>query len=241
MKPLAALALLSLAAGLGLVGCCHAPAADAEPRELRYVVFLRRNPARLPMHQSIREAIMKAHMANIQKMADEGVLVAAGPMDDKEGTIEGIFVLKAPSQDEARRIAAKDPTVLGNRNTIDVHPWLAPAGIGAAYFRRVKEDPAAKVAMASHAFCLVLRGPAWPGASRPDAGHERFVGSLRAAGALAAAGPVEDDPDLLGIIIFRGSSTDEARKALDQDPAVRSGRISIEYHLWWTADGILPW
>jgi uncharacterized protein YciI len=241
MKPLTTLALLSLAAGLGFVGCCHAPAADAEPRELRYVVFLRRNPARLPMHQSIREAIMKAHMANIQKMADEGVLVAAGPMDDKEETIEGIFVLKAPSQEEARRIAAQDPTVLGNRNTIDVHPWLAPAGIGAAYFRRVKEDPAAKVVMASHAFCLVLRGPAWTGASRPDAGHERFVGSLRAAGALAAGGPVEDDPDLLGIIIFRGSSTDEARKALDQDPAVRSGRISIEYHLWWTADGILPW
>jgi uncharacterized protein YciI len=240
MKPFAALAL-AMAAGLAAPGCAGAPAADPVPRELRYVVFLRQDPARLPMHVSIRQAIMDAHMANIQKMADEGVLVAAGPMEDKEVTISGIFVLKAPSLEEAYRIAAHDPTVIAGRNTVDVHAWLGPAGIGAAYFRRVKENPGAKPAMAAHAFCLVLRGPGWAGAAQPDAEHERFVDSLRAAGAVAAAGPVEDDRDLLGIIIFKGSSAEEAGKALDQDPAVRAGRIAIEYHVWWTADGVLPW
>ena len=239
MKPLAALALGTLVLGMGAAGCSHAPAAPGVPRELRYVVFLRPNPARLPMHVEIRRAIMAAHMANIQKVADEGVLVAAGPMEDKEETIDGFFVLKAPSREEARRIAAEDPTVAGNRNTIDVHPWLGPAGIGATYFRRVKENPAAKAVMAPHALCLVLRGPAWAGPRDPE--HERFVETLRASGALAAGGPTEDDPDLLGIIIFKGSSVEEARRALGGDPSVRSGRIAIDYHLWWTADGVLPW
>ncbi len=239
MKPLAALTLGSLALGLAGAGCALAPAPDPGPRELRYVVFLRPNPARQPMGVEPRRALMAAHMANIQRMADEGVLVAAGPMEDKEETIEGIFVLRAPSREDARRIAARDPTVAGNRNIIDVHPWLGPAGIGEAYFRRVRENPAAKAVMASHAFCMVLRGPAWAGPRDPA--HERYVGSLRAAGALAASGPVEDDPDLLGIIVFKGSSVEEARKAMLADPAVVAGRIAIEYHLWWTADGILPW
>ena len=241
MKPLASLVLAVLAAGLPAHGRADPPAVDPAGRELRYVVFLRPDPARKPLTLEERQRIQDAHMANIQRMADEGVLVAAGPMEDQPVTISGIFVFKVPSLSEARRIAGLDPTVVHGRNTVDVHPWLGPAGIGEAYFRWRKRNPGAKDAMASHAFCLVLRGPAWDGGTHPDAEHEKFIASLRDAGALAAAGPVEGDPDLLGIVVFKNSSADEARKAAGQDPAVRAGRIVIEYHLWWTADGVLPW
>jgi uncharacterized protein YciI len=241
MKPLATLALAALAAGLPANSRADPPAIDAGGRELRYVVFLRPDPGRKPLPLEERQRIQDAHMANIQKIADDGVLVAAGPMEDRPVTISGIFVFKTPSLSEARRIAALDPTVARGRNTVDVHSWRGPAGIGAAYFRWRKQHPDAKDVMASHALCLTLRGPAWAGGAQPDAEHEKFVASLRAAGLLAAAGPVEDDPDLVGIVVFKTPSTQEARKALEQDPAVRAGRIAIEYHEWWTADGVLPW
>ena len=241
MKPLASLALAALAAGLPAHCRADQPAVDPGARELRYVVFLRPDPGRKPLTLEERQSIQDAHMANIRRMADDGVLVAAGPMEDQPVTISGIFVFKAPSLAEARRIAALDPTVVHGRNTVDVHPWLGPAGIGEAYFKWKKRNPDAKDEMASHALCLVLRGPAWAGGAHPDEEHERFVASLRAAGALAAAGPVQDDPDLLGIIVFKNSSADEARRAAEQDPAVRAGRIVIEYHVWWTADRVLPW
>jgi uncharacterized protein len=241
MRSIAALALAALA--VGKTAPCRAEPAgvDAGARELRYVVFLRPDPNRKAMPVEERQRIMDAHMANIQRMADSGVLVAAGPMEDSPVTISGIFVLRAPSLDEARRIAAADPTVVAGRNTVDVHAWLGPAGIGASYFKWKRENPGAKDAMASHALCLLLRGPNWPGRTRPDAEHERFVDSLRGAGALAAAGPFDDDPGLVGIVVFKASSTDEARRAMGQDPSILAGRIAVEYHEWWTADRVLPW
>jgi uncharacterized protein YciI len=239
MRPFAPLALLVLAAAVPFLA--DAPDAGAPARELRYIVFLRPDPNRVPMSLEGRQHIMDLHMANIRKMADDGVLAASGPMDDTPRTISGIFVLNAPSLGEARRIAALDPTVAQGRNTADVHPWWGPAGIGAGYFKWKRENPQAKDGMATHALCLVMRGRPEAGSAPPDAQHAAYVESLRRAGALAAAGPVEGDPDLLGVVIFKTSSLEEARKAMAQDPAVLAGRITIDYHAWWTADRVLPW
>jgi uncharacterized protein YciI len=66
-------------------------------------------------------------MANIHKMADDGVLVAAGPMDDQPTTtISGIFIFKVASLAKAQHIAQQDTTVIEHRNSIDVHAWRGP-------------------------------------------------------------------------------------------------------------------
>jgi uncharacterized protein YciI len=233
------IAALFLAPLLAATAAPSAGASNADS-ELRYVVFLRLNPDRPSLPMEKRQNIQDAHMANIRKLADEGILVAAGPMEDTPVTINGIFIFSAPSLAEAERIAALDPSVAAKRNTVDVHPWWGPAGIGAAYFKWKKENPSADDAMASHAFCLVKRGSAQPD-SRAPIEVAALVEPLRRAGALSAAGPIEGDRDLLGIIIFKGASVEEARRALERDESVKSGRIAIEYHVWWTADRVLPW
>jgi len=237
VKSFVALLLAALVAGTPTHGLAGPP---PDGSELRYVVFLRPDPDRKTIPLEDRQRIMDSHMANIKKMADDGVLVAAGPMEDTPTTISGIFVFKSQSLSEALRIAAQDPTVVARRNTVDVHAWWGPAGIGTSYFRWKKENPDAKDVMASHAFCLIRRGPAWAGGNQTydDGG---FIESLRRAGALAAAGPVSDDPDLLGIVIFKAASVDDARKSMAEAPPVKSGLVAVEYHLWWTADRILPW
>jgi uncharacterized protein YciI len=214
------------------------PASGTEPY---YLVFLRPNPDRKAIPQADRERIMTAHLANIHKMADDGVLVAAGPMEDNPATISGIFVFKAGSLDEARRIAALDPTVVEGRNTVDVHRWLAPSGIGTGYFRWKKEHPEAEDAMAVHALCIFKRGPAWKDEPRAADGHAAFVDSLRRSGALAAAGEVDGDPELCSVCVFKTSVVDEAREVVGKDPDVLSGRLAVEFHRWWTADRVLPW
>jgi uncharacterized protein YciI len=213
------------------------PAVDSE---LRYVVFLRPDPARKAISMEERQAIQNAHMANIRKMAQDGVLVAAGPMDDTPTTISGIFVLKADSLAEAETVAGQDPTVVAGRNTVDVHSWKGPAGIGTSYFKWKKDNPEAQDVMASHAFCLIRRGPAWHG-GRETYDEGEFLDTLRGAGMLAAAGPIDGDPDLLGIVIFKGASVDIARKIMAAGDAVKSGHVVVEYHVWWTADRVLPW
>jgi uncharacterized protein YciI len=232
---------LPLVAALACWAACQSNAAEPPAgSELRYVVFLRPDPNRTVMPLAERQQIQAAHMANIHRLADQGILVAAGPMEDTPATIGGIFVFKAESLAEASRVAALDPSVVAKRNTVDVHPWWGPAGIGAAYFKLKKETPGAQDVMASHAFCLIRRGAVVPDGNDPY-DENGLIESLRRAGKLAAAGRIEGDPELLGIVIFKSASTDEARRILNDDPSIKSGRIAIEYHVWWTADGILPW
>jgi uncharacterized protein YciI len=240
MRTSVALVVLALAAPAA-IPCGAAPAFAGGDTESYFVAFLRPDPGRKPIELAERERIMAAHMANIHRMADSGVLIAAGPMEDKTVTISGIFILKAGSLAEARRIAAQDPTITEKRNTIDVHPWLGPKGIGVAYFQWKRDHPAAEDAMAAHAFCLLKHGPSWKGDPRSDGEHAVFIDSLRRAGLLAAAGNIDDDPELFAICIFKTSSADEATRIIGQDPPVQSGRLAVELHRWWTADLVLPW
>ena len=62
-----------------------------------------------------------------------------------------------------------------------------------------------------------------------------------ALGIVASAGGFEGDPELYSACVFKTSFADETRRAMEQDPAVRSGRLAVEFHRWWTADRVLPW
>jgi uncharacterized protein YciI len=214
--------------------CRLAPAADPY-----YLVFLRPDPARKTLSKEEGDRIQKAHMANIGDMAARGVLVAAGPFDDTPHTISGIFVFRTSSLEEAKRIAAQDPTVVEHRNTVDVHAWEGPAGIGDDYFRLHKEHPETPEGMGIQPFVILTRGTSFAeGALLRQA---EYVEGLRKAGKLAAAGAVVKDPDMLSIVVFRRIPMDEARRLMDDSPAVRSGAVRAEYHQWWCAEHVLPW
>jgi len=165
---------LVLAAALCL--CAQVPAARY------YVVFLRPDPARRQLPKDEGQRLQAAHMANIQKMGRDGVLMAAGPFDDTPVTVSGIFVFRMSSLEAAQALAAKDPTVLAHRNTVDVHTWLGPPDIGVEYFRLHKLDPGIPENMQSHPLCLLYHGTAWEEkqSTRDQllTAHERYIEQL---------------------------------------------------------------
>jgi uncharacterized protein YciI len=184
-------------------------------------------------------------MANIRKMAEDGVLIAAGPFDDTPITISGMFVFKVGSLQSAQAIAAQDPTVTEHRNTVDVHAWQGPPGIAVEYFRLHKLNPNTPENMQVHPLCVLYRGIAWEEKLRTrDAllvAHQRYVDRLRDQGKLGAAGGIEAPDDLLGLVIFKSISLEEAQRLLSEDPAVQAGVLRVEYHSWWSSDYVLPW
>lgn len=93
-----------------------------------YLAFLTRGEKWTPEKTPATEAIQKAHLENIQKLADMKKLVVAGPFGDN-GVLRGIFVFKVASLDEARSLAATDPAVQAGRLALQIHPWLVPEGI----------------------------------------------------------------------------------------------------------------
>lgn len=114
--------------------------AALKPTTRYYVVFLRPDPSRKPLSKADGDRIQSAHMANIQKMARDGVLVAAGPFDDTRSPSAACLSSRSVSLQSAQAIAAQDPTVLEHRNTADAHAWLGPPGIAVEYFPDCAND-----------------------------------------------------------------------------------------------------
>src|SRR2546423_821506 len=67
--------------------------------------------------------------------------------------------------------------------------------------------------------------------------HMSHLADLHEAGQLRAAGPLLD-PELRGLNIMKGTP-DEARRLLEQDPAVRIGRFRVKTIEWLVPAGAL--
>jgi uncharacterized protein YciI len=218
-----------------------AAAAQAPTSELYYLVFLRPDPARKQVAKEELDKIQSAHMANIQAMAASGVMVAAGPFDDAAPRISGLFVFKTGSLDEARRIAAQDPTVREHRNTVDVYAWHGPKDLGAEYRRLHQANPSTPEDMGVHPLWMLYRGDSWNPQSPLLRAHQAYLDDLRAKSKLSTSGAIDaNDAGLEAVAVFRRIPEDEARQLVASDPAVKAGVLRAEYHGWWSAAHVLP-
>ena len=93
-----------------------------------YLGFLKRGPNWTPERTPATAEIQKAHLANINRLAEMKKLVVAGPFGDN-GTLRGIFVFKVATLEEAKQLAETDPAVKAGRLALEIHPWRVPEGI----------------------------------------------------------------------------------------------------------------
>lgn len=93
-----------------------------------YMAFLKKGPKWSPEETEETKKVQAAHLANIQKLVDEGKMILAGPFLD-EWEVRGIFVYKVDSMEEAIELTKLDPAVLSGRLSLEVHPWYSAKGI----------------------------------------------------------------------------------------------------------------
>jgi uncharacterized protein YciI len=93
-----------------------------------YLAFLTRGEKWTPEKTPATEELQKAHLANINKLAEMKKLVAAGPFGDN-GRLRGIFVFRVGSFEEAKSLTATDPSVQAGRLAVDIYPWMVPKGV----------------------------------------------------------------------------------------------------------------
>ena len=75
-----------------------------------------------------RNKLQMAHLKNIQRLADEGKLIIAGPyLDDQE--IRGIFIFNVESIDEAKILTETDPAIQAGTLVMELHPWYGSAAL----------------------------------------------------------------------------------------------------------------
>ena len=98
--------------------------------ETVYLGFLKRGPNRKEGDGKTPEVqdLQKAHIANINRLAETKKLVVAGPFGGN-GDLRGIFVFRVGSLKEAQDLAATDPMIKIDRLRLELHPWNVPAGV----------------------------------------------------------------------------------------------------------------
>lgn len=76
-----------------------------------------------------RDKLFVGHMTNINKLADEGKLVIAGPMGKNEKNYEGIFILNVKTIEAARELLKGDPAINEKVLDTELFIWYGSAAI----------------------------------------------------------------------------------------------------------------
>jgi uncharacterized protein YciI len=95
-----------------------------------YLGFLKKGPNRKDGDANDPEVqqLQKAHLANINRLAETKKLVMAGPFGD-DGELRGLFVFRVSSMKEAEDLAQTDPMIKIDRLRLELHPWNVPEGV----------------------------------------------------------------------------------------------------------------
>ncbi len=91
------------------------------------LVILKTGPNRVPDGPE-RDAMFQGHFANMKRLAAEGKLALAGPLDGVDGW-RGLFVLSVPDIEEAKTLVATDPVVAKGEMVPEFHKYFGSAAL----------------------------------------------------------------------------------------------------------------
>ncbi len=180
-------------------------------------VFLHKKNNAAEIAKDSLERLMKGHMANIERLANEKKLLAAGPFDGGGG----IFILNTTSKDEAEKWLSTDPGVQANRWDIEILPYSPQIGsvctVNEPYemvtydFLRFNE-PSVKTGKALAEHRRLIK-------EESENGNVITLGEFQSAG---------------HILILKGGAM---AKFLESNPAVQQGILKPEKKKLWIAKG----
>ncbi|OQW57942.1 MAG: hypothetical protein A4S17_03940 [Proteobacteria bacterium HN_bin10] len=140
--------IAGIALTLALAACAHASAANQTPQPAatrdaalaerlgadergmrQYVLVILRTGPYTPPTPEERSTLFAGHFANIQRLADEGKLIIAGPIGQNERQYRGVFVFAVATIEEAQALVATDPTVAAGVFVAELYPWYGSAAL----------------------------------------------------------------------------------------------------------------
>ena len=94
----------------------------------RYVmVILKTSPTPVAAGPA-RDEMFKGHFANMKRLAAEGKLALAGPLDGVDGW-RGLFILAVSDIEEAKALVATDPVVAQGEMVPEFHKYYGSAAL----------------------------------------------------------------------------------------------------------------
>ncbi len=192
-------------------------------QDSRIFMFLNKRTDKAELPKEELDRIMSGHMANIEKMAKEGKLIAAGPFEGGGG----IFIFNAKTNDEVMEWLKGDPGVQANRWRLEMFPYTPRAGsvckvsepyemVNYSFVRYTSEVGKAEIEQAPQLFKQ----------------HDDYLKKIDPSMTLITEGIFGKLDG--GILIVKG---DVKKDWIENDPAVRAGVLLVDYKKLYIAKG----
>ena len=190
-----------------------------------FFVFLNSNPDKEKISDTKAEELQAAHMDNIDKLAKEGKLIAAGPFDGGGG----MFILRADSYDQANQYLETDPAITANRFIIEVFPFSIYNGnlCGA-------KEP---YEMVNYQIVrIIMNDDNEEALEKANYNTRLFMANIHNdTKELVVHGRFENQKD--GVLILNVPNAETADAVMKRNPAVTSGVLTYDIKTLWIAKG----
>jgi len=91
------------------------------------------------IHDKARlDSLFRGHLDNINRLADAGSLVIAGPFHKNHRGYRGIFILNVTNFEQAKELLATDPAIKANVLDTELFMWYGSAALP-AYLETAKK------------------------------------------------------------------------------------------------------
>ena len=195
--------------------------ANAQYNHIFVFLHKRTDKSELPKEQL--DKLMQGHMANINRLAKEGKLVAAGPFEGGGG----IFIFNSNSIETVKEWLATDPGVKADRWRVEIQPFYVRIGEVAL----VKEPHE----MVTYSFVRFTPNIAKFNIQElPEifVKHDNYLKQLNRTGNVVGEGIFGDTEG--GVLIMKG---DVQSSVFEADPAVQEGLLQLDVKKLFIAKG----
>jgi uncharacterized protein YciI len=94
-----------------------------------YILVLLKTGPNKTTDQELISRNFSGHLSNINRLAEEGKLVVAGPISDQQRIYRGIYIFNLTSVEEATELLQTDPAVSTGLLEAEIYPWYGSAAL----------------------------------------------------------------------------------------------------------------
>lgn len=94
----------------------------------KYVLVLLKTGSATGLSKAATDSLFTGHMTNINRLAENGKLVVAGPFF-KNDKYRGIFILNAATIEEGKQLVETDPAIKANLLEAEMLLWYGSAAL----------------------------------------------------------------------------------------------------------------
>ena len=95
----------------------------------RYVLVILKTGSNTVSDKKVTDSLFRGHMQNINRMAQMGKLVVAGPLQKNEKAYRGIFILDVRTMEEAKALIDVDPVIQSKLMDAEMFTWYGSAAL----------------------------------------------------------------------------------------------------------------